>query len=79
MSGAPIMSGTIQFAKPAKAGMIIASSMMSACSVVIELKNCGFTNCMPGWNSSRRMTIAMAPPTNSMNRLNIKYSVPISL
>ena len=52
MSGAPIMSGIIQFAKPANAGMIIANTMTSACTVVIELKNCGLTNCMPGWNSS---------------------------
>jgi hypothetical protein len=35
MSGAPIMSGIIQFAKPAKAGMIMPNTMMSACAVVI--------------------------------------------
>jgi hypothetical protein len=28
----------------------------SACTVVIELKNSGSTNCRPGWNSSARMT-----------------------
>ena len=59
MSGAPIISGIIQFAKPANAGMIIANTMTSACTVVIELKNSGRTNCMPGSNSSARITIAM--------------------
>ena len=60
MSGAPIMSGIIQFAKPANAGMIIANTMTSACTVVMELKNSGRTNCMPGWNSSARMTMRHA-------------------
>jgi hypothetical protein len=79
MSGAPIIRGIIQFAKPAKAGMIMANTMISACMVVIELKNCGLTNCMPGWNSSARITMAMAPPTNNISKLNARYRVPISL
>ena len=41
--------------------------MISACMVVIELKNCGSTNCMPGLNSSRRMTIAIAPPMKNID------------
>ena len=35
MSGAPIMSGIIQFANPAKAGMIMPNTITSACTVVI--------------------------------------------
>ncbi len=35
MSGAPICSGTIQFAKPANAGMIMPNTITSACTVVI--------------------------------------------
>ena len=35
MSGAPIISGTNQFAKPANAGMIMPKIITSACTVVI--------------------------------------------
>ena len=35
MSGAPICSGTIQFARPTKAGMTAPKIMTSACMVVI--------------------------------------------
>ncbi len=48
MSGAPIISGMNQFAKPANAGMIMPNTMISACTVVMELKKLGFTNCSPG-------------------------------
>ena len=54
MSGAPIISGMSQFAKPAKAGMIMPKTMTSACTVVIWLKKCGFWNWMPGTASSAR-------------------------
>jgi hypothetical protein len=66
MSGAPIISGIIQFAKPTNAGMIMPKTMISACMVVIWLKKSGFPNCRPGWNSSSRMYMAIAPPTNSI-------------
>src|SRR5690606_38593955 len=79
ISGAPIISGTIQFAKPANAGMIAPKIMISAWTVVIWLKKCGSTNCSPGWNSSVRITSAIAPPTNSISSENVRYSVPISL
>ncbi len=79
MSGAPIISGMNQFAKPANAGMIMPNTMISACTVVMELKKLGFTNCRPGWNSSARITSAMAPPMNSITRLKHMYSVPMSL
>ena len=48
MSGAPIIIGIIQLAKPTKAGMIMPKTMIRACIVVIWLKNSGFTNCSPG-------------------------------
>ena len=70
MSGAPIIIGIIQFAKPTNAGMIMPKIMISACMVVIWLKKSGLTNCRPGWNSSRRMTMAIAPPTNSITSEN---------
>ena len=48
MSGAPSCIGIIQFANPVHAGMIAPKIMISACIVVMELKNCGSTNCRPG-------------------------------
>ena len=48
MSGAPICSGTIQFAKPTKAGMMAPKTMIRPCIVVSWLKSCGLTNCSPG-------------------------------
>ena len=59
MSGAPTCIGIIQFARPVQAGMTAPKIMTSACMVVMELKNCGSTNCRPGWNSSARMIIAI--------------------
>jgi len=41
--------GTIQFASPVHAGIHTAPKIMiSACMVVMELKNCGSKNCRPG-------------------------------
>ncbi len=66
MSGAPIIIGIIQFAKPVQAGITAPKIMTSACMVVMELKNCGSTNCRPGENSSRRIIIAIAPPMKNI-------------
>ena len=38
------------------------NTMTRPCSVVIWLKKAGSTNCIPGWNSSARMTMAKKPP-----------------
>ena len=62
MSGAPIIIVTSQLASPTKAGMIAPNTMTRPCMVVIWLKKWGSTNCSPGWNSSRRITIAIEPP-----------------
>jgi hypothetical protein len=79
MSGAPIIIGIIQLAKPTKAGMIAPNTMIRPCSVIIWLKNSGSTTCSPGWNSSARMIRAIAPPTMNMAKLNHRYIVPMSL
>lgn len=70
MSGAPIMMGISQLARPVKAGITAPKTMMRPCTVVIWLKNRGSTSCRPGWNSSARMTMAMAPPVKNMVRAN---------
>ena len=79
MSGAPIISGIIQLARPTKAGMTAPKIMTRAWVVVIWLKNSGLTSCRPGWNSSARMTMAMAPPIKNITRANTRYRVPMSL
>ena len=79
MSGAPIIIGICQFAKPTKAGMMAPNTMIRPCMVVNWLKKSGLKNCRPGENSSRRITIAIAPPTMNMMKLNHRYSVPMSL
>jgi hypothetical protein len=79
MSAAPICSGTIQFAKPTKAGMIAPNTMISPCIVVSWLNSCGLMNCRPGWNSSRRMPSARMPPMMNIVNANSRYIVPMSL
>ena len=79
ISGAPIMSGTIQFARPTKAGMMAPKTMIKPWFVVIWLKKAGSTNCRPGWKSSARMTSAMSPPTRNIMKLNQRYIEPMSL
>ena len=79
MSVAPIISGICQLARPVNAGMTTPKIITSACSVVMELKNCGSTNCSPGANSSVRITSAMAPPMKNISSASHRYSVPMSL
>jgi hypothetical protein len=79
MSDAPICSGTIQFAKPTKAGMIAPNTMMRPCMVVSWLKNSGRMICRPGSNSSARIASAITPPDRNMMNEKIRYSVPMSL
>jgi hypothetical protein len=66
MSGAPIIIGISQLANPTQAGMTAPNTMISACMVVIWLKNSGCTSCRPGMNSSALITIAMAPPMKNI-------------
>ena len=79
MSGAPIIIGISQLAKPTKAGITAPKIITSACMVVIWLKNCGLTICRPGSNSSARMISAMVPPMKNISSENSRYKVPMSL
>src|SRR5690606_13096673 len=79
MSGAPIISGIIQLARPTKAGMMAPKTITRPCMVVIWLKNSGSTICRPGWKSSARITIAKKPPSRNMAKLNHMYMLPMSL
>ena len=79
MSGAPIISGICQLAKPTKAGMIAPKIMIRPCMVVSWLKNSGLTICRPGSNSSTRIVSANTPPSSSMVNENHRYIVPMSL
>lgn len=79
ISGAPIMSGIIQFISPVNAGMMAPNTMITPCSVVSWLKNSGCQNCMPGLNNSARMPSAKVPPSKNMLNANHRYIVPISL
>src|SRR4051794_27559858 len=79
MSGAPIINGICQFAKPTAAGMIAPKIITRPCMVVSELKNSGSTICRPGWNSSVRMVRARTPPDRNMMNENQRYKVPMSL
>ncbi len=79
MSGAPIIIGTSQLARPTNAGMTAPKIMTSACIVVISLKNSGCTSCRPGLKSSARMIIAIEPPMKNIVSEKTRYSVPMSL
>ncbi len=75
----PPATGSCQLARPVHAGMTAPKIISSACMVVIELKNCGSTNCRPGLNSSVRMISAMKPPMKNISPANTRYIVPMSL
>ena len=79
MSGAPIIIGICQLAKPTKAGMMAPNTITRPCIVVNWLKNSGWTICRPGWNSSARIVSAITPPVRNMMKLNHRYIVPMSL
>jgi len=70
MSGAPIIIGIIQLARPTKAGITAPNTMTRPCMVVIWLKKLGSTSCRPGWNSSARITMANVPPSRNIAKLN---------
>ena len=79
MSGAPTCIGIIQLARPTQAGITAPKIMASACTVVSELNSAGSKNCRPGLNSSRRISIAIRPPTKNITHEKTRYSVPMSL
>jgi hypothetical protein len=61
MSGAPICSGTMKFAKPYAAAGANRNIMIVPCMVNSWLYCSGLTTCSPGCASSARMIIAIAP------------------
>ena len=81
MSGAPIISGTIQLPKPPIiAGMTMKKIMISPCAVVNTLNMwASWKNCKPGCINSSRMPIDSTPPTNPPTSANTRYIVPMSL
>ncbi len=79
-SGAPICSGTNQFAKPANRGVANSSSMIVPCMVKSWLyASFVSTICSPGEKSSARITSAIAPAKMKNTNEEIRYSVPIFL
>ena len=81
ISGAPIISGTIQFPNPPIiAGMTMKKIMIRPCAVVNTLNMCeSWKNCSPGCISSSRMPIDSTPPTSPPSSANARYIVPMSL
>ena len=84
MSGAPIISGTIQLPKPPIiAGITMKKIMIRPCAVVNTLNRCEpwspVNSCMPGCCSSMRMPIESVPPISPPMMANTRYIVPMSL
>ena len=81
MSGAPIISGTIQLPKPPIiAGITMKKIMIRPCAVVNTLNMCGsWKICMPGSMSSSRMPIDRMPPIRPPTSAKARYIVPMSL
>src|SRR5919197_1949761 len=63
MSGAPIISGSTKFASPAKTGITNTKISSEAWTEKSPLNVWESTNCMPGWASSARISMASMPPT----------------
>ena len=81
MSGAPIISGTIQLPKPPIiAGMTVKKIMIRPCAVTNTLKISGSPKiCMPGSISSARMAMESTLPTMPPTKAKTRYIVPMSL
>jgi hypothetical protein len=81
MSGAPIISGTIQLPKPPMVeGMTMKNTMIRPWAVTKTLNISGLEKiCMPGSMSSARMPMDNRPPITPATRAKIRYIVPMSL
>ncbi|MDQ0731038.1 hypothetical protein QFZ57_001832 [Arthrobacter sp. B1I2] len=79
-SGAPICSGMITLANPANSGVANISSMMVPCMVNSWLY-CSLVCriCMPGSNSSARISSAITPPAQKNTNDAIRYMYPMVL
>ena len=81
MSGAPIISGTIQLPKPPIiAGMTMKKIMIRPCEVTTTSNRwVSWKICRPGYISSARIRIDMMPPITPAISANTRYIVPMSL
>ena len=81
MSGAPIISGTIQLPKPPIiAGITMKKIMIRPCAVANTSYSCELgKNWMPGFCNSMRMAIDSRPPMMPAMIANTRYIVPMSL
>ena len=81
MSGAPIISGTIQLPNPPMVeGMTMKNTMIRPCAVTKTLNTSGLPKiCSPGSISSARMAIESKPPMTPPTKANMRYIVPMSL
>jgi len=79
-SGAPICSGMMTFAKPANSGVANSSSMIVPC-IVKSWLYCSLLCriCMPGSNSSARISSAITPPMQKKMNDVTRYMYPIVL
>ena len=81
MSGAPIISGTIQLPNPPMVeGMTMKNTMIRPWAVTNTLKTSGLPKiCIPGSISSARMAIESRPPMTPPTMAKMRYIVPMSL
>ena len=79
MSGAPSISGTTKFASPANAGMTNRKIISDACTENRPLYVWLSKNCMPGFASSARTSIASIPPARKKKIVVARYCIPITL
>ena len=79
-SGAPICSGMMTLANPANSGVANISSMTVPCMVNSWLY-CSLVcrTCMPGSNSSARISRAITPPRRKNMNEAIRYMYPMVL
>ncbi len=79
-SGAPICSGMMTLVKPANSGVANISSITVPC-IVNSWLYCSLVCriCMPGSNSSARISSAMTPPRQKNTNDAIRYMYPMVL
>ena len=79
MSGAPSISGTTKFARPANAGMtnrkIISDAWTEKRPLYVWLSK----NCIPGFASSARTSIASSTAGEEKKIVVARYWIPITL
>ena len=79
MSGAPIISGSTKFARPANTGITNRKIRIVAWTENTPLYCSGVRNCMPGLASWARISIASRPPTSRKKNEVTTYWIPITL